>query len=315
MLPLVLLFGTLANPIPSMQAKEVPTEQMIHRALRYAGNAYCSPESIKAKNNTHSRDPAVAGFDEITVSSDEQTQWVSGYDSNAKEIVVAFKGSFGKINWRQNFRIHKDTTFVNGTGMRIQRGWKNLAFHAAMQLDPTLSALTEKHPEASVHFTGHSLGAVLAYLVPVISKTDGCLKNFDPSKIKVTALGAPAIGNKSWKSFYESLGFVTTRVVNLYDPVPKFLPTFDNRVWKWFQKNLRLSPKVFGWMFGGYFHTEDTFVCINDDPNETMEIGKINGACTKRWNSLRVVNILGKVGTSSDTHCIMKGVKMGMIYC
>jgi hypothetical protein len=234
------------------------------RAGILSWSAYCpvTTDPLSKSGVVNTTALGLSSFSRQKVSG-QQPIWSAAFDNINQEIVVIFRGSQTAQDWIHNLGIFKDPIFSARTDNPVVHGgFLNYAKRFSKDVDNDLSALIQKYPLADVHFIGHSMGGAIAMILPVLSLADGALlRNQVPSsKVKVTTLGTPAIGNQDWIQLYKSKRFKQTRrIVNALDIVPK-----------------TLTPQM------GYYHYEDELLCINDDRQpQTIELG--NGSCNNRY--------------------------------
>ena len=236
------------------------------RAALLAKSSYCplgAPHGFAANNLN------LADFYRPMTLKLALPSWTVAFDSISQEIVVLLKGSSNTRDWIRNIDIIQEFIFAGIGGYpTVHRGFLNFAIQISKEMDEDLSRLIQKYPAADIHYVGHSQGGALAMLVPVLSTVQGALlfNRVQPSKVKVTTFGAPAVGNRDWVELYKSKGFKKTRrIVNALDVVPKILGQVAN-----------------------YYHYEDELLCINDDTDPvTLEEGR--GKCSSRYSSAGIL--------------------------
>jgi hypothetical protein len=262
MVPLVLLY-VLVNCLPTPLTGIKGSDE---RCFVLATSSYCpvrGPHGFSANNLN------LADFYRPMTLKLALPSWTVAFDNISQEIVVLLKGSSNVKDWIRNIDILQEFIFAGIGGYpTVQRGFLNFAIQISKEMDKDLTKLIQKYPAADIHYVGHSQGGALAMLVPVLSTVQGALlsNRVQPSKVKVTTFGAPAVGNRDWVELYKSKGFKKTRrIVNALDVVPKLLGQVAN-----------------------YYHYEDELLCINDDAEPvTLEEGR--GKCSNRYSSAGIL--------------------------
>ncbi len=134
--------------------------------------------------------------------------------SSADRVIVAFRGTDSKQDWRANLQFSKDPgPFDNSY---VHKGMQDAFFHVAFDIGRLIER--HYHPSKELWVTGHSLGGALAMLL---------VANLVHRGIYVDGLysfAAPRVGDELFSQLLEEqFEGVHCRVVNEHDLVP-YLP-------------------------------------------------------------------------------------------
>ncbi len=135
-----------------------------------------------------------------------------------KYIVVAFRGTKTDREWIADFTIDQVPFPYVQSNIEIHGGFLPIYQSCRETILYHLSKLSKVKP---LLITGHSLGGALATLLTLDSIHSTSFQN-----ISLATFGAPKVGNKAFKTFFNNVVPTSYRFVNLYDIVPLLPPTF-----------------------------------------------------------------------------------------
>lgn len=117
-----------------------------------------------------------------------------------KTVYVVFRGSESLTDWMYDFSVVKTEL---GDGVKVHSGFHNQLFktNAFGKLKGELQAIfgDDKYKEYDLTITGHSLGASLATLFGYL-----ICDSFARTHITVVSFASPRVGNREWKSAFDS---------------------------------------------------------------------------------------------------------------
>lgn len=129
---------------------------------------------------------------------------------------INIPGTKSKRNWRTNFNITPYRHEGYKGDVQIHEGY----YRAYLSVQGHI--LTVCKTNLKLQINGHSSGGAIAQIAAVdINYRFG-------KKIEVVTFGTPKIGNKAWKRSAERR-IANTNYLNIFDPIPLFLP-FNHRV-------------------------------------------------------------------------------------
>ena len=168
---------------------------------------------------------------------DNETSAIVGYVGLAAaatppEVVVAFRGSEGALDWLEDFDITQvpaNATLPPGAaacaGCLLSRGFSVDTYRTvrAQLLAAVRATLAAAGPGATVVVTGHSLGGALAEVAALDLLAEGL-----PVSASYT-FGTPRVGNAAWAAAWAAAAEAAMpgahfRVVHALDPVPRLPP-------------------------------------------------------------------------------------------
>jgi len=137
-------------------------------------------------------------------------------------LVIAFEGSDGKGDWRDNldFKKVKPKSIDLGSKALVHEGFER-QFQEAWPI--ILKELLEKKYIGfrKILVTGHSLGGALATRTSV-----QLAKHFEGALVYCVSLGAPRVGNHAFAKGFAKHVFKSYRIVNDMDSVCKVPPAW-----------------------------------------------------------------------------------------
>ncbi|TMW64912.1 hypothetical protein Poli38472_009079 [Pythium oligandrum] len=154
-------------------------------------------------------------------------------------LVVAFRGTTSKLNWKSNLKFHQKVLWITSTGKKRGRSCmervKNFAakipvlnmalprvhsgFWAAYasvrsELKEVIRLVLDENPGVSVYVTGHSMGGSLAILAAYDLAVNLSMK------VNMYNFGGPRVGNPSFVRLYDKCVPTSYRIVMDGDIVP-----------------------------------------------------------------------------------------------
>lgn len=167
---------------------------------------------------------------------------------NDETIVIAFRGTRESQDWKiSNLKMFPvfikncDTT----SKIRVHRGFQKTLYYMdkttkLSSIDALLKHLKDLDliTNRKIVITGHSLGGALATLFSV--KIRAIMPNVIENQLQeIVLFGAPAVGLKKFKIFYNELNEKTVRIINGSDVVPFTPPAFYYHVGQelWIKKD------------------------------------------------------------------------------
>ena len=166
--------------------------------------------SVRFYSTLYNASTGVAGF--ITL------------DEEAEEIAVTFRGSYAA----QNFVLDLMTTPVPFVGVnedvRVHQGYLLCLNSIYDQLRAKLQALNTDHPDYRIVFSGHSLGAAVATLALLKTRSEAA---FRARTFAHFSYGEPRLGDHTFAQWVNAMNWTAARVVNYDDVVPHIFPPTD----------------------------------------------------------------------------------------
>lgn len=163
-------------------------------------------------------------------------------DFDKTVLMVTFRGSASKMDWKANFQAAKVNYGGNTLtemeqltqaplvkdGPAVHKGFNSYADNvlkdAVVGTDGTLQGVfgyALNNPKTVIIMTGHSMGGAVATLLATRLVDLG----FPKERMHVLTFGAPAIGNAVYNTMYANKIDIL-RITNTNDPVPGSLQTF-----------------------------------------------------------------------------------------
>ncbi|ORX74963.1 alpha/beta-hydrolase [Linderina pennispora] len=181
----------------------------------YAGLAYQTTDAWPASRTVPKDTTLISSFDHTLKGS-------SGYiafNEPCKEIIVAYRGTDSLIDWLTNLNFDKTAWPANISNSLVHEGFLNAYLVSMQQVQEAVDSLLAKCPDATISFTGHSLGGALA----CISMVDTAQRHRG-IKMQMFTYGQPRTGNQAFAEYVENLGHPVFRVVYRHDIVPRMPP-------------------------------------------------------------------------------------------
>ena len=169
---------------------------------------------------------------------------------NDETLIIAFRGTRESADWKisnlKMFPVKLKNCDTNSRWIRVHRGFQGTLYHIDKTTKLNSFEAVLKHINDLDLFTnrkiviiGHSLGGALATLfsVKLRAKTQNVVEN---QLQEIVLFGAPAVGLKNFKKFYNELNTKTTRIINGSDIVPFTPPLLYHHIGQefWIRKNL-----------------------------------------------------------------------------
>ncbi|KAF1328893.1 hypothetical protein FI667_g6455, partial [Globisporangium splendens] len=214
--------------------------------LEIAWQAYFDPPGRPSPSGYGELDLEPYGFDLVTHlrSSLTDTHVVVALNQDRTRLVVAFRGTTSRENWKSNLRFHQKVLWVKSRGRwrqrtcmeatkdflskipllnmalpRVHSGfWKAYA-SVRDELKEVTRLILDENPGVTVYVTGHSMGGALAILAAY-----DLAVNFS-MKVNMYNFGGPRVGNPSFCRHYNKCVATSYRVVmdgDIVPGVPKF---------------------------------------------------------------------------------------------
>lgn len=208
--------------IATASAQDSYDPDLAMSSLYYCKSAYCSSGLSSWSCDACSYHPNFQ-IQGVYTNSSFDMQAFSGYDPDADQIVVAFRGSSNIKNWIADLTFSK-VPYPNSacSGCEVHEGFLEVWQSVQTQVLPDVQALANAHPNSQILVTGHSLGAAVsvhaALNIMLSTSFSGDLTNYN--------FGLPRDGNPAFAAWAASIlpqGKVF-RVTHSRDPVPHVPP-------------------------------------------------------------------------------------------
>ncbi|KAI9911479.1 hypothetical protein PsorP6_009245 [Peronosclerospora sorghi] len=210
--------------------------------LEMAYQAYFDPPGCPSPSGYGELALEEYGFELITHLRNNRTDThavVAWSQVDHQRLVISFRGTTSKENWKSNFRADQTVLWIKSRGRRWRRSWReNVKDYAAKiplvnmalprvhrgfwiayesireELKEVTRLILDEHPGVSLYVTGHSMGGALA----VLAAYDLAV-NFN-LQVTMYNFGGPRVGNPSFRQHYDSCVPTSYRVVMDGDIVP-----------------------------------------------------------------------------------------------
>ncbi|KAG5495117.1 hypothetical protein JKF63_02170 [Porcisia hertigi] len=253
--------------------------EVASRSLKYSRVSYCSQQTV-AKWSCGPACDAVPGYQtrEFFFSQKRDAFGYAGVDTTNQQIVVAFRGTNGAMNWWYNLlytRIPYTTVRSCGAKCSVHFGFYAMYLSVRPKVMRLVLGLLAQYPGYEVLVTGHSLGGALAVLaavdlqghslggalavlaaVDLQDQLNGMSQSTKP--VALYTFGAPRVGDKhfaAWTAKILAKG-PHYRITHARDPVP------------------HLPPKGFGFLHAPtevFFRTSESSSMLICDDSSTAE--------------------------------------------
>ena len=140
---------------------------------------------------------------------------IVAYNAQTNMIVCSFRGSANINNWIANIDFLQ-TPYKQVAGAQVHRGFFGAYQGMSSQVIGAVRSLLAEHPNASLLFTGHSLGAALATFAAVDVKEELNPKG----QAYFYTFGSPRTGNVAFTDYVAAQYPNYFRVVHAADTVP-----------------------------------------------------------------------------------------------
>jgi predicted lipase len=215
----------LTSPILAVQPFDADT---FKRMVQLSRIAICSTAGIISKTCQNCNNPEFQALSDIKVNGipGRDTQYYTGFNAQANEIVVSVRGTRSMRNWVTDL----DALMVayqtkQGQQMRLHVGFKNNADLLLPKLQEDIRPFLTAHRDAKLTFTGHSAGGAYASLLPLLMLDSDFATEFGltPSRMTIVTIAQPKAGDQNFAQVMNSLKFAKLqRLVNFNDIVPRF---------------------------------------------------------------------------------------------
>ena len=192
---------------------------------QYSAAAYCEENNNSTGTPVTCHTGACAMVEATNATSylefeDSKMYDNTGYvaiDKFHKLVVLSFRGSVSKANWRADYsliRVHTDLCHKCKVHMGFWKAWSQIKKNTLA----TVKAVMNQHPGYQLAVTGHSLGGAMATLAAAeIRKTSEGYAN----KTLLVTFGSPRIGNRRTADFLTKQSRHSFRVTAGDDPIPR----------------------------------------------------------------------------------------------
>ena len=230
-LPLLALVS-LASLSPALGAYD---EGRAVRFVRWTAASYCPAAQLESWTCKVCAPPTVP-LTRVTylVNTSSTITGVVGLSASTNEVVVAFRGTTGAIEWLEDFDISQvaASLSVNASapcaGCLISKGFSVDTYLTirAQLLAAVRATLAAAAPGAALVVTGHSLGGALAEVA-----TFDLLASGLPVAAHIS-FGTPRVGNAAWAAAWtaaaeRAMPDAHHRVIHNLDLVPRLPPNID----------------------------------------------------------------------------------------
>ncbi|KAE9130000.1 hypothetical protein PF010_g3979 [Phytophthora fragariae] len=210
--------------------------------LELAYQAYFDPPGCPSPSGYGELTLERYGFELITHLRSNLTDThavVAWSQEDHRRLVISFRGTTSKENWRSNLRADQHVLWIKSRGLRwrrtclekvedvaakipllnmalprVHRGFWIAYESIRDQLKEVTRLILDENPGVSVYITGHSMGGALA----VLAAYDLAV-NFS-IKVNMYNFGGPRVGNPSFRQHYDRCVPTSYRVVMDGDIVP-----------------------------------------------------------------------------------------------
>ena len=177
---------------------------------------------------------------------------------NSNTVIISFRGTRESIDWYiSNIKllpVKLNTALTNNVNIKVHTGFQQtlLNYNDKTTKLKSINSLWKHISDYNlfngrkVVITGHSLGGALAILFAVnlrLKYEDYCKNNL----VEIVTFGAPAVGLKKFKTYYNELNNKTIRIVNGSDIVPFTPPFFYHHIGNEIWLNKQNTQKNIGW--------------------------------------------------------------------
>ncbi|GLD93593.1 hypothetical protein PINS_up002185 [Pythium insidiosum] len=154
-------------------------------------------------------------------------------------LVIAFRGTTSKLNWKSNLKFHQEVLWIKSKGKvrgrtcmekvkdglakipilnmalpRVHSGFWNAYASVRGELREVIRLVLDENPGVAVYITGHSMGGALAVLAAYDLAVNMSMK------VSMFSFGGPRVGNPSFVRLYDKCIPASYRVVMDGDIVP-----------------------------------------------------------------------------------------------
>jgi len=198
-------------------------EEFANRTLMFAYGAYCGSSSLQTWTCKWCQQ--IPNFEVTYVETKDELQVFVGYDVDADQIVVSFRGTHNAIDWLDDLDMTK-VSYPGVAGGEVHQG-----FYEAWKILKTgvmnaTTILMDLYFNTPILLTGHSLGAALAYLAVLDIKSYANETNND-CQVNTYTYGSPRWGNLIMAQYFSFQVNENWRLVNHHDVVPTVPPKHD----------------------------------------------------------------------------------------
>ncbi|KAJ0401596.1 hypothetical protein P43SY_008671 [Pythium insidiosum] len=161
------------------------------------------------------------------------------YTASHNRLVIAFRGTTSKLNWKSNLKFHQEVLWIKSKGKirgrtcmekvkdglakipilnmalpRVHSGFWNAYASVRSELREVIRLVLDENPGVAVYITGHSMGGALAVLAAYDLAVNMSMK------VSMFSFGGPRVGNPSFVRLYDKCVPASYRVVMDGDIVP-----------------------------------------------------------------------------------------------
>ncbi|KAJ1956425.1 hypothetical protein GGI12_005311 [Dipsacomyces acuminosporus] len=142
-----------------------------------------------------------------------------GYDREAREIIVAFRGTSSPEDLRNDLKIEWMDWKAAGKGAKVHTGFYSYYKGAASAVHSAINDILKSAKAVDrIVFTGHSLGGATSSLMAAdfVSKNNKLL-----GKVMLVTFGQPRTGNRAFASWMDKQPFAKYRITYKNDIIPR----------------------------------------------------------------------------------------------
>lgn len=128
--------------------------------------------------------------------------YVGVMETDHKNLVIAFRGTEGAMDWVNDFIAYQTSFAPHGQG-NVHVGFYLGLQTIATQLIKTMHRLLAEHDIKTIYITGHSKGGALATLMSIMVQNSLIEHRIgEKYPIHVITFGAPRVGDATFKAHY-----------------------------------------------------------------------------------------------------------------
>lgn len=181
------------------------------------------------------------GYELVTQlrSAATDTYAIVAVSSAQNRLVIAFRGTTSKLNWKSNLQFHQEVLWITSKGKTrgrtcgeklkdfaakipilnmalpsVHSGFWNAYASVRTELKEVIRLVLDENPGATVYTTGHSMGGTLAILAAYDLAVNMSMK------VTMYNFGGPRVGNPTFVRHYNGCVPTSYRVVMDGDIVP-----------------------------------------------------------------------------------------------
>lgn len=183
----------------------------------FASVAYCPKTCLQNWNCKTSAHETLTDVSYIVYNLTQAPGYI-GYNPSRNAIIVSFRGSQNIQNWIENFNFEK-VPYVYCLKCEIHSGFYADYLAVAGQISAKVQNILNKHPNAKIVATGHSLGGAIAMITAMELR-----RIFYNIEVEIHTFGAPRIGDVQLARHINNKIPNIYRVIHNKDIVPHLPP-------------------------------------------------------------------------------------------